>query len=343
MKRVLIAIGLVAALGAASAAADPVADFYRGKSINMILSAGAGGGYNQYAYAFAPFLTAHIPGNPKIVVQNMPGAGGIRAMIYFQTVAPKDGTALGFVHSNVPLAPLYGMSGAKFDPRDMNWIGSLNASPAICVVWHSSAIKTAKDVFEKEFSVGGTGAGSAMETIPAVLNRFFGTKIKIVSGYKGGNEIYLAMERGEVDGRCAGLVSSIRSTRPDWFPQKKVAVPIVIALQRHPLFPDTPAIAEFAKDEVSLQVLRLMVVPQEMDRPFLAPPGVPPERVAALRTAFHAAFHDPGFRTEAARMGLEINYVAGDAMAKMLKDAYALPAEVVKVAGHAMNLTGAAK
>ena len=325
------------------AAADPVAEFYRGKTINLILSAGAGGGYNQYAYAFAPFWSAHIPGNPRIVVQNMPGAGGIRAMIYFQSVAPQDGSTLGFVHSSVPMAPLYGIRGAKFDPRDMQWLGSLNASPAICVLWHSSGIRTSKDVFEKEFSVGGTGAGSAMETIPAVLNRFFGTKIRIVSGYKGGNEIYLAMERGEVDGRCAGLVSSIRSTRPDWFPQHKVTVPIVIAFERNPLFPDAPAIAEFAKDEMSLQVLRLLLVPQEMDRPFLAPPGVPAERVAALRKAFHAAFNDPGFRAEAERTGLEINYVAGEAMAKMLKDAYALPADVVRVAGEAMNVAGAAK
>jgi len=336
-------IGIIAAaFGVNAAAAEPVADFYRGKTINLILSAGAGGGYNSYAQAFAPFFSAHIPGHPKIVMQNMPGAGGIRAMIYFQSVAPQDGTTLGFVHSSVPLAPLYGLSGAKFDPRDMNWLGSLNASPAICVLWHASAIKSWRDVFEKEFSVGGTGAGSAMEAIPAVLNRFFGTKIKIVSGYKGGNEIYLAMERGEVDGRCAGLVSSIRSTRPDWFPQHKVSVPIVIAFERMPLFPDAPAIAEFAKDEVSRQVLRLLLVPQEMDRPFLAPPGVPAERVAALRKAFHAAFHDAGFQAQAARMGLEINYVAGEAMTKRLRDAYALPADVVTVAGQAMNIGRAA-
>jgi tripartite-type tricarboxylate transporter receptor subunit TctC len=319
-------VALVAAAllgGPKPAAADPVADFYRGKSINLILSAGAGGGYN--------------------VVQNMPGAGGIRAMIYFQSVAPQDGTALGFVHSSVPMAPLYGIKGAKFDPREMQWLGSLNASPAICVLWHGSPIKNAKDVFEKEFSVGGTGAGSAMETIPAVLNKFFGTKIRIVSGYKGGNEIYLAMERGEVDGRCAGLVSSIRSTRPDWFPQNKVVVPIVVGFKRMALFPDAPAVAEFAKDEVSKQVLSLMLVPQEMDRPFLAPPGVPAERVAALRKAFHAAFQDPGFQAEAERTGLEINYVAGEAMAKILNDAYALPADVVRAAGEAMNLSGSAK
>ncbi|MEA2990631.1 MAG: hypothetical protein QOG83_3342, partial [Alphaproteobacteria bacterium] len=334
--------GAVLGLGllATAAAADPIADFYRGKTINLILSAGAGGGYASYGHAFAPYLAAHIPGHPRIVVQNMPGAGGIRAMIYFQTIAPKDGTTIGLVHSSVPLAPLYGAKGARFDPRDMNWLGSLNASPAICVLWHTTPIKTWKDVFEKEFSVGGTGAGSSMETIPAVLNRFFGTKIKIVSGYKGGNEIYLAMERGEVDGRCAGLVSSINSTRPDWFPQKKVVVPIVVDFQRNPLFPDAPAIVEFSNNALSLQVLKLQLAPQDMDRPFLAPPGTPPERVAALRKAFHAAVNDPGFRAEAARMGLEVSEIPGEKVASILGEVYALPPDVVNVAREAMNASG---
>jgi tripartite-type tricarboxylate transporter receptor subunit TctC len=149
------------------------------------------------------------------------------------------------------------------------------------------------------------------------------------------------MQRGEVDGRCAGLVSSIKSTRPDWFPQKKVTVPVIVAFKRLAMFPDAPAVAEFAKDEVSRQVLRLELVPQDMDRPFLAPPGTPPERVAALRKAFRDAFNDPGFQADAAAMGLEVNYVAGPTVAKMLEDTYALPADVVKVAGEAMNLTGA--
>jgi tripartite-type tricarboxylate transporter receptor subunit TctC len=345
MKR-LSKSGILAAAFAialsADAAADPIADFYKGKTVNLILSAGPGGGYSSYGHAFAPYLAQHIPGQPNVVVQNMPGAGGIRAMNYFQSVAPKDGTTIGFVHSSVPLAPLYGMKGAKFDPREMNWLGSLNASPAICVVWHTSPVKRWQDVFEKEFSVGGTGAGSSMESIPSVLNKFFGTKIKIVSGYKGGNEIYLAMERGEVDGRCAGLVSSINSTRPDWFPQKKVTVPIVIGFERNPLFPDAPAIAEFAKDEMSLQVLRLLLAPQDMDRPFLVPPGVPKERVAALRTAFLAALNDPGFRADATRMGLEVAEVDGDKAARILNDVYALPAAVVKLACEAMNVHASA-
>ena len=331
------------ALGVSSAAADPVADFYRGKSINLILSAGSGGGYNSYAYAFAPFWSAHIPGNPRIIVQNMPGAGGIRAMIYFQSVAPQDGTALGFVHSSVPMAPLYGIKGAKFDPRDMQWLGSLNASPAICVLWHASAIKTSKDVFEKEFSVGGTGAGSAMETIPAVLNRFFGTKIKIVSGYKGGNEIYLAMERGEVDGRCAGLVSSIRSTRPGLVPAEQGG-----GADRDRVRAQS-AVPRCAGDRG---------VRQGRDEPAGAPPdaGAAGDGPAVPRAARRAGRAGRGAaegvprgvpRSRLSRRGrpdgLEINYVAGEAMAKMLRDAYALPPDVVKVAGEAMNVSGAAK
>jgi tripartite-type tricarboxylate transporter receptor subunit TctC len=262
-------------------------------------------------------------------------------MNYFQAVAPKDGTTIGFVHSSVPLAPLYGLKGAKFDPRSMSWLGSLSASPNICVVWHTSPIKNWHDAQTKEFSVGGTGAGSSMEAIPAVLNKFFGTKIKVVSGYKGGNEIYLAMERGEVDGRCAGLVSSINSTRPDWFPQKKVIVPFVVDFERNPLFPDAPAVAEFAKDKISLQVLGLLIAPQKMDRPFLVPPGAPADRVAALRVAFHAAFNDPGFQADAKKIGLEIDEVNAETTTKILNDAYDVPADVVKLASQAMKLSGA--
>src|SRR5262245_5452562 len=180
-----------------------------------------------------------------------------------------------------------------------------------------------------------------METMPAMLNKLFGAKMKVISGYKGGNEIYLAMERGEVDGRCGGLVSSINSTRPDWFPQRKITVPIVVALKRSPLFPDVPAVAEFAKDERSRQILELFVAPQAMDRPILAPPGVPSERVAALRSAFHAAMNDAGFIAEARRQHLQIAEVDGTRVAKALSSAYALPADIVKAATEAMNVAAA--
>jgi len=331
----------VAALAAAclphAAHADPVTEFYHGRQVNLILSANVGGGYSSYANAFAPYFGAHIPGRPQVVVQNMPGAGGIRAMTYFYSTAPRDGTTVGFVHSSVPFAPLFGLAGAKFDPREMHWIGSMNGATAICVAWHTSKIKTVQDLFDKEFVVGSSGAGSQMETFPIMLANLFGMKTRVVSGYKGGNEIYLAMERGEVDGRCAGLFSSINATRPDWFPQKKVNIPIQVSLTRDPLFPEVPAAGEFAKNERTRQILQLLTAPQEMDRPLLVPPGVPTERVAALRAAFHAAMNDPGFIDEAKKQNLELKEYSGERVEHIIGGVYALPPDVIKAASEAVK------
>jgi tripartite-type tricarboxylate transporter receptor subunit TctC len=334
----LVAAIVTLAFGLPLARAESDADFYRGKQINWILSADAGGGYSSYALAFAPYYSAHIPGNPKIIVQNMPGAGGIRAMIYLNSRAPRDGTTIAMVHSSVPFAPLYGIAEAAFDPRQMNWIGSLDSSASICVAWHTSPIKTWQDMLEREFTVGGSGAGSHMETLPIMLNKLFGARMKVISGYKGGNSIYLAMERGEVEGRCGGLMSSIASTRPGWFPQKKVTIPIQIGLTRHPSLPDIPAVGEFAKDERIRQVLKLFVAPHEMDRPLLTPPGVPAERVAVLRSAFHAAMNDPGFIAEARKQHLDILEVDGEGVLKIIEHSYSQPPEVVKSLNEAMGV-----
>jgi len=328
------------ALSASTASAEPIADFYKGKSINWVLSTGAGGGYASYAHVFAPYLSKHIPGRPNIVIQTMPGAGGIRAMTFFATVAPKDGTTIGLVHSSVPFAPLYGIRGATFDPRQFQWIGSINAASGICVSWTASGVTTWQDLIDKEFVVGGTGAGSQMETLPAMLNKLFGTKIRIISGYKGGNDVYLAMERGEVQGRCGGLKSSIRSTRPDWFPKNLVSIPIQIALTRDPDFPDSPTVIEFTKDERTKQILQLILAPMSMDRPILAPPGTPPQMVAALRQAFHEAMNDPGFIADATKANIETEEVSGEAVAKIIDQAYAMPKDVIEAANDSMNLTG---
>jgi tripartite-type tricarboxylate transporter receptor subunit TctC len=337
-----VALAALMAATAVPAHADAIADFYKGKQINWILSAGAGGGYSSYAHAFQVYFQKHIPGNPNIIIQNMPGAGGIRAMIYLSSVAPKDGTTIGLVHSSVPFAPLFGLEGARFDARKMNWIGSINKSTGICVAWHESPIKTAKDLWEKEFIVGGTGAGSQMETLPAMMNSVFGTKMKVISGYKGGNDVYLAMERGEVMGRCGGLISSIQSTRPDWFPQKKVVVPIQISAKRDPMFPDSPALLEYAKNDRQKQILQLVLAPMEIDRPILLPPGVAQDRVDALRKAFHETMQDPAFIAEAQKEHIEIDEISGPDVQKIIEEAYSLPPEVVKAAKEAMNVGGAA-
>ena len=342
MRSFRVALAALALIGAGAfpASAEAIAEFYKGKNLNWILSAGAGGGYASYAHAIAPFLSKHIPGNPHIVIQNMPGAGGIRAMLFLNNVAPKDGTTIGLVHSSVPFAPLYGTRGANFDPRQMNWIGSITSTFGICVSWAKSGITKWEHMLEREFIVGGTGVGSQMETMPTMLKSLFGAKVKVISGYKGGNDVYIAMERGEVHGRCGGLVSSIKSTRPDWFPKKMIAVPVQIALQRDAEFPDTPAVIEFVKDERTRQILELVLSPFEMDRPILAPPGTVPERVAALRAAFSAAMRDPAFHAEAKRQNIEIKEISGERVAEVLRRAYSMPPEVIKAANEAMSLTG---
>jgi tripartite-type tricarboxylate transporter receptor subunit TctC len=331
-------LGLAAGLCALPAAAQE--DFYKGRQITWILSTGAGGGYSAYAQTFAPYLTKYLPGNPNVVIQNMPGAGGIRAMQYLSATAPKDGTVIGLVHSSVPFAPLFGLPGSNFDPQKFGWIGSLNQASEICIAWHTSGIKTWEDMKAKTFIVGGTGGGSQMETLPDAINRMFGTKIKIISGYSGGNEVYLAMERGEVQGRCGVSISSVNSTRPDWFPSKKVEVPILIGMHRSPLFPNVPALGEFAKDQRTRDILDVLLAYQVMDRPMLVPPGVPAERLEMLRKAFHAGMTDPGFIADAKRLKLEIDEVTGERLAEVLKSAFLLPPETVQAAKDAMSMGG---
>jgi tripartite-type tricarboxylate transporter receptor subunit TctC len=337
----LFGIAIASLLFGSAAGADPIADFYKDKQISWILSADAGGGYSTYAHAFAPFFSEHIPGKPKVVVQNMPGAGGIRAMNYLMSVAPKDGTTIGLVHSSVPFAPLYGLEGANFDPRKMNWLGSINTASGICVAWHTSGIKTWDDLMSKEYVVGTSGAGSQMETLPNMLKHLFGAKIKVISGYKGGNEVFLAMERGEVMGRCGGLIASMSSTRPDWLPQKKVEIPIQFALERSAKFPDVPAIAEYAKDEKTKQILALVFSPQAMDRPVLLPPGVPEDRIKALRVAFKKAVEDPRFLEEAKKHKLEVEYVSGEKIQQIINNAFSFPPEIIKLANEAQNVGAA--
>ena len=347
MRRFLIqslasVAGAVLALMPSLASAATAEEFYKGRQMTLIMSADAGGGYGTYANAFAPYLSAHIPGKPRITVQYMPGAGGLRAINYLFSAAPKDGSVIGMVHSSVPFAPLYGLSAARFDPRKFGWLGSLDQSTGICVSWATSGIRTWEDMTTKGLVVGSSGAGSQMETMPMMLNKLFGSKNKVISGYKGGNEVYLAMERGEVQGRCGSLVSSINSTRPDWFSQKKVVVPITIALERNPMFPDVPAVVEFAKDARTKQVLELVLSPMAMDRPYLAPPGVPPDRFQVLRAAFHAAVNDPGFLADAKRQRIEVDEVTGERVEQILARAFSMPPEIVKAANEAMGGVGGA-
>src|SRR3984957_9718211 len=288
-------VGLVVAATAVATVAAQEPAFFKGKTIRILLSAGVAGGYAEYAHLLAQHMGDHLAGRPDFIVQSMPGAGGLLATNYLYSQAPQDGTTIGIIHSTVPLAPLFGTTGARFDALKFNWLGSLDRADGMCTAWHTSPIKTWADMLAKEFVVGSTGAGSQFSILPAMLNKLFGTRIKVINGYKDGGEIFQAMEKGEIEGRCSTQLTAIQSIRPQGLTELKLAVPILIGRKRIPEFPDTPAIMELAKDASTRAQLELMLLTQDMDRPVLLPPGVPVERVAQMRAALFATMADPAF------------------------------------------------
>jgi tripartite-type tricarboxylate transporter receptor subunit TctC len=303
--------------------------FYRGKTIRLVISTGVAGGYAEYARVLAEYMPRHIAGRPHVIVQSMPGAGGLLAANFLYSQAPADGTTIGIVHSSVPFAPLWGAKGVRFDTLKFNWLGSLDRVDGMCISWHESPVRTWQDMLTHEYTVGSSGAGSQMDTYPAILNRLFGTKIRVIAGYKDGTAVYVAMERGEVDGRCGGQMTVIRSTRPWWITEKKFRVPILIAERRSADFPDTPTIMEFVQDDATRAQLELVLAAQNLDRPVVAPPGVPAERVRELRTAFDATMADAAFGAEIDRRNLHVDPVSGEEMLKAFQRAFAAPPEVI--------------
>jgi tripartite-type tricarboxylate transporter receptor subunit TctC len=326
---------LLAALSGAASAQD--APFYQGKQIRIVISTGVAGGYAEYARVLAEHLPRHIAGNPSMIVQSMPGAGGLTATNWLYASAPQDGTVIGMVHSTVPLSPLWGSRGVRFDTLKINWLAALDRVDGMCITWRTSAVKTWNDLLTKPSTVGSSGAGSQMDAYPALLNKLFGTKMKVIGGYKSGTDIFLAMERGEVDGRCGGQLIAIKATRPDWLTGKKINVPIVIAEKRSKVFPDSPAVMEFVKDEGTRKQLELVMIAQSMDRPMLAPPEVPAGRVKELRAAIEAVARDKVFLAEVERRNLHIDLVRGEDMTEQLRRAFASPPDIIAAARATMG------
>src|SRR5258708_2491855 len=239
--------GLVVASVYASPGSAQDAAFFKGKTIRILLSAGVAGGYAEYARLLAQHMGNHLAGKPDFLVQSMPGAGGLLATNYLYSQAPQDGTTIGIIHSTVPLAPLFGTAGARFDALKFNWLGSLDRADGMCTVWHTSPIKTWADMLAKELVVGSTGARSQFSILPAMLNKLLGTKIKVINGYKDGGEIFQAMEKGEIEGRCSTQLTAIQSIRPQSLTQNKLSVPILIGPNRMSEFTVPPAAIDLAK------------------------------------------------------------------------------------------------
>ena len=311
MMRVVFSLAVVASLSAASSAtAQSVADFYSGRQISLTVGSTPGGGYDTQARLVARHLGKHIPGSPTIVVQNMPAAGSLAATNHMYNIAPKDGSAIALVQRGMLLVKNWNPSAVRFDLGKFNWIGSINSEVALAASWHTAPHRTAQDLFEKELVVGATN-GIDPETTPRLLNALIGTKFKVVTGYPGVTEVILAMERGEVQGIGDWSVSSIKTARPDWIPQKKINVLMQIALQKDPEFAQVPFALDFVKNEADRKVMELYLTQKTVARPVLAPPGVPADRVAALREGFAALAQDKDFLADSAKAKLDVAPVVG--------------------------------
>jgi tripartite-type tricarboxylate transporter receptor subunit TctC len=334
---VLAALSPFAMAALSPAQAQDPAAFYKGRNVNMEVGYSVGGGYDVYARMIARYIGNHIPGSPTVVTKNMEGAGSLRLANWLYTAAPKDGTEIATIGRGVAFDPLLGNKSAQFDASKFTWLGSANNEVSVCVAWQNTGITKFDDLFTKQMTVGGTGGGSDTDAFPQIINAVLGTKMKIISGYPGGNDVALAMERGEVQGRCGWSWSSVIATHKDWLEQKKITVLVQLALNKHPDLPDVPLVTDLAKTDEQRQILKLIFARQTMGRPYLAPPTLPKERAEALRTAFAATMKDKEFLAEADKAQLEINPVSGPEVETLVKEIYQTPPAIAAKAGQALN------
>lgn len=331
-RSVGLAFAFCTLFGTQTSAQTPEA-FYEGKVVSLYIGYPAGGGYDVYGRVVAHHIGKHIPGNPTVIPVNMEGAGSLRLTNWLFNAAPRDGTAFGIINHGVPFEPLLGnRDAARFDPMAFNWIGSANNETVVCVAWHSTGIRGFHDLEGREFIIGGTGPGADDFVFPKLLSGVLGADLRFVTGYAGGNEINFAMERGEVEGRCGWTWSSVKSTRQYWLDDGLINVFLQLGMERHPDLPDTPLILDFAETEDQHRILRLIMARGVLGRPFLAPPDMPADRVAALQRAFELVMEDPEFLEEAMRSRLEIMPASVATMRALLEEAYATPPHLIEQA-----------
>jgi tripartite-type tricarboxylate transporter receptor subunit TctC len=316
--------------------AQNVEEFYRGKTVNLIIGYSVGGGYDLYGRLVSRHIGKHIPGRPAIVPQNMTGAGSLRAAQYIYSVAPKDGTAFGTFGRTIATTPLLTPATAQFDGTKFTWLGSVTNEVSTCVTWHTSPVKTWNDILTKEVAMGGEGPGADPDVYALLYKNVFGAKFKLVTGYHGTNDTTLAMERGEVDGLCGMSWSTLKARHLQWMNEKKINIIVQAALKKQPELANVPLAIELTRDPEKLQILKLLLTSQEMARPFAAPPGLPEDRKAALIAAFERTMKDPEFLAEAAKLNMDVNPLAGRAIDTLLAELYATPKAVVEKAAQAI-------
>jgi tripartite-type tricarboxylate transporter receptor subunit TctC len=322
---------VLAGLGVSQARADPVSDFYQGRTVTMIVTTSAGGGYDTLARAIARHIGKHIPGSPTVVVRNMPGAGGITAMNYLYAGAEHDGSVLAVVSNTPPLEPLFGTKEARFDPTKFNWLGSPSVETAMVLVWHAVPVNSVEDLRKRETVMGASGVNSTPAFFARVLNATLGTRIKVIPGYPGQNDAFLAMERGELDGYPSVFYSALSSTRPTWLADKKAKAIVQYGPEKMKELGDVPFAPDLITDADDKLLLQVASTPLALGRPLLMPPGVPAERAAAVRTALAETFADPDFLADGAKLGLELNAPrSGEALLQVIERAYQSPPQIIE-------------
>jgi tripartite-type tricarboxylate transporter receptor subunit TctC len=329
---------LAAAILVAPLPAAAQADFYKGKTIELIVSTGVGGGLDANARAVARHLVNHIPGQPSIVVKNMPGAGHIRAANYVFTQAPKDGSTIAtFIPVFVMAQVLERSRSIQFNPAQFNWLASTSSSNSTVYVWHSSGIKSVEDATKRTVVMGGTGAGSYTIIYPTVMNSLLGTRFKLVTGYQSTAEVGLAMERGEIEGRAGNNLNSLKAENGEWLRTGKINLIAQVGLTRDAEFPQVPLLTDFAKSEEDRRILRLFSTDIAIGRPFVTSPGVPAERVALLREAFDAMMRDPAYIEDSRKAGLDVSPTDGATIQSIVADLVGTPDDIVAKAKLAME------
>jgi tripartite-type tricarboxylate transporter receptor subunit TctC len=329
IDRLAAYVGAVLALlaGASTAFAQSPADFFRGKTISLLIGFGPGGEDDLWARSVARHLMTHIPGNPNVVPVHTPGSGGLLVANRLYNTAAKDGTVLGMINRGIVFEPLLGGQGTQFDALKLNYIGSPGRDTTVCAARKDAAVQSLQDLYSKELSVGGTGSGADTAIYPEFLAALLGMKLKLVKGYQGSHEIQLAMERNEVQGICLAYDSLSRGNLAR---TGGINVLLQAALKSDPRIKDVPMVMEAARSAEDRKALELFFARAAMGRPFVAPPGVPADRLAALRTAFDAAIADPAFLEDARKQNLNVVPVSAREMTEVVSKAYATPPEVVR-------------
>jgi len=310
-------------------AQQSVEEFYKGKNVDLIIGYSPGGGYDLYARLVGQFLGQHIPGKPTIIPRNLPGASSRTAANWIYSVAQKDGTALATADQSLSIAQVMGDKDFTIDTSKLIYIGNPNADNNTTVTWHTSPVKTIEDAMKTEIAMGATG-GSTSSQYPKAMNAVLGTKFKVILGYPGGNDINLAMERGEVSGRGSNAWASWKSTKADWLKEKKINILVQIGLTKAPDLPNVPLLVDLAKNNDDRALLKLLSAPTTIGRPIFTSPGVPEERVKALRAAFDATMKDPNFLAAAEKAKMDINPVSGAELQKIVSEIVATPKPIAE-------------